>query len=136
MNLVSTTASRYPASLFDDDTSAVDAGRQSRHGATLASLTTRKLHRVPGCAVESWEQDTNGVSSKDVVHRLPVGHHKAAAQRFPSIHDTSESSMRIRVKTEQQELLNHAQSLRYMCRPYALSSDLSFAASPLGADDE
>ena len=52
-NVVSATASRHPASFFDDDTSAADAGRQSRHGATFTSPTTRKLHRILGRAVES-----------------------------------------------------------------------------------
>ena len=37
-----------------------------------------------------------------------------------------------RVETEQQELLNDIQWLRYMCRPRTLSSELSFTASPLG----
>lgn len=78
----------------------------------------------------------NGVPSKDMVHRLPVGHHNAAIQRFPSIHDTSESSMRTRAETERQELLNDVQLLRHICGPCALSPEISFAAPPPGVEND
>ena len=55
---------------------------------------------------------------------------------FPWIHDTSESSIRISVEMELQELLNHVQLHRHMCTPCALSSETSFAASLHGFDND
>ena len=66
----------------------------------------------------------------------PSGTTRRLHNGFPSIHDTSESSMRMRVETERQELPNDVQLHRHVCTPCALASEISFAASLRDVDND